>query len=116
MYQINRGVIVIKRKQPFVDWVNSTNVPGDNNITSLADVNDEPGIYLIPEYEDSRSLKRLMPSAIDCIWECELMAWYTDETKWPKDQSAKAFHEWFEVEVGSIVYDLPDDPIDKEEA
>ena len=115
MYQINRSVVVVRRKQPFVDWANSTNAVGDTNVITLADVNDEPNVYLIPEYEDDKSLKRILPTAIACIWDSELSGWYTDEARWPRDRSANAFHEWFDLEIGSMVYDLLDDPIAKEE-
>jgi len=102
--------------KPFVDWINSTNAPDDSTVTTIEDVNNDPNVYLIPEYEDDRELKRILPKIIECIWEAELMCWYIDETTWPKDRSMKKSKEWFEFEISSMVMDIMDVPLMREEA
>ena len=116
MYFVNRSVVIVKAKQPFVDWINSTNAPGDPTIATIENVNNEPNVYLVPEYENDNELKRILPSVIDCIWEEELMSWYIDEATWPKDRSKKKFMEWFELQVASSVMDIAGDPLDREES
>ena len=39
--------------------------------------------------------------------------WVTDEAYWPKGRTLEMFHEWFEVEMTSIVQDLYlDEPLE----
>ena len=42
-----------------------------------------------------------------------LGGWVTDEALWPKNRTFEMFHEWFEVQMSSIVQDLYlDEPLD----
>jgi len=115
MYFLNRSILIVKAKQPFIDWINSTTVPGDSSIITLDEVNREPNVYLIPEYDSEAELNQLLPSAIECIWDAELSGWCLDASTWPKEQSMDAFHKWFDLMVGGMVHDLLEDPLVKEE-
>jgi hypothetical protein len=112
---IHRAAVVVTRKKPFLEWLNANNEPGDNVMLTLAAVNEEPGVYLIPLFEEEKELTELMPTAIECIWQEELFAWDVDETKWPKNKSKKTFHEWFEVRFSNVVFDLVEGSIEKED-
>jgi hypothetical protein len=58
--------------------------------------------------------RRLTPSHFfDLIFELE--GWYTDESAWPKDRSLATFLEWFDVEFSTMVVDLVDAPLQREE-
>ena len=48
MQSINRTGVVIKPKQPFVDWLNS--IPGENSDNNLGNMPTENTTFLIPEF------------------------------------------------------------------
>ena len=54
MDTLNRSAIVVKPKQPFLDWLHAAD-PTSHEITSL-DVCREPTIYLIPECDTDEEL------------------------------------------------------------
>ena len=48
MEAINRAAVVVKPRQPFLDWLNQVD-PTSQNLT-LSDIQREPKIYLVSEY------------------------------------------------------------------
>jgi hypothetical protein len=103
MQLINRGVVIIKARQPFVDWINST-TPEEPPLT-LAEVNRECTAVLVPdlgnEIETNEYLEPLKPKLL----EMQLAGWYTDEQTWPRNRTARLFDAWFRLEVHSMVWD-----------
>ena len=54
MNEINRGVIVVKPRLPFLEWVNST---GDDDVVlTLEEATRDSTAYLTPEIEDDEEL------------------------------------------------------------
>jgi hypothetical protein len=82
MRLINRGVVVIRARQPFVDWINQT-TPDEPPVT-LAEVNRECLAILTPDLDNEIKthayLKRLKPQ----LFEMELSGWNTEEQTWPE--------------------------------
>ncbi len=115
MFEINRGVIIVKRKQVFVDWINTHGELEKGETITLVDANSEPGIYMIPPYDEDEEFKEILPDAIERIWQAELSGWNTDENSWPKDLSVKKFHSWFSYEAAGIAFDLLDDELERQE-
>jgi len=112
MQSINRTAIVIKPKQPFVDWVNST--PGDDEYT-LQELTSDNLIFLMPDYDDYEQIQKYLKKIYHQIFEWELFGWYTDENLWPTNRNWKMFNEWFSYEICSEVFDLVGSPIEIEE-
>ncbi len=50
MNEINRGVIVVKPRLPFLEWVNSTG--DDDMVLTLEEATRDSTAYLTPEIED----------------------------------------------------------------
>ncbi len=50
MFEIDRSLIVVKPKQPFLDWVQA--VDYEEGLT-LEHVRDDPSAYLIPQLWDN---------------------------------------------------------------
>lgn len=105
MDHLNRSAIVIKGKQPFLDWIHSTNEPDDKSQFTLDEVNDEPTVYLIREFPDFDALDRYLKALKPKLFAAMLAGWNTDESKWPK-RTPQLFDAWFEVEGMSMVVDL----------
>jgi hypothetical protein len=114
VFQTNRGAIIVKRKQAFVDWINAKSEDGDAQL-SLAAINIEPEIYLIPPFVGPEELKEILPQALEHIWQAELSGWVGEESVWPKDRSEKAFYKWFSIESSGGIYDLLEDELEREE-
>lgn len=100
---INRGVVIVRPKQPFLDWA-----AGLDDSELLPDVDGEQTVYLVPEFatpEDANSLVELLYPA---FFENELYTWFTDESAWPERRDLETFREWFSIEFHSVVEDLCD--------
>ncbi|HEY6247433.1 MAG TPA: hypothetical protein VIX17_26020 [Pyrinomonadaceae bacterium] len=106
MAEINRSLIIVKAKQPFLDWLHSLDPEDDHE---LDDINSEPTAYLIPEYETPEEQEDIIKWCADFVFEYELWSWYTDEDMWPVGRDAAMFKEWFDVEFHSIVQDVVGD-------
>lgn len=113
MQSVNRTAVVIRPKQPFVDWLNS--VPGEKADNTLEEISGENSTYLIPEYDFSQDSMNYIKKIYDQIFEFELFAWYTAEELWPQKRTWKMFQEWFSIEMNSEVFDMVAEEIEKEE-
>jgi hypothetical protein len=113
MQSVNRTAVVIRPKQPFVDWLNS--VPGESSDNTLERISSENTTFLIPEFFGHNESLVYIKKIYDQIFEFELFGWYTDEDLWPEKRTWKMFQEWFDIEMNSEVFDLVDEYIEKEE-
>jgi len=104
MKEINRGVIVVKPRLPFLEWVNST---GDDDVVlTLEEATRDSTAYLTPEIEDDEQLRKFLEENHELIFEQELVAWIQDEDQWPIIRNFSTFLEWFDTEFYSLVLDL----------
>lgn len=115
MQSVNRTAVVIKPKQPFVDWLNS--VPGESSDNTLERVTSENLTFLIPDFFGPNESLEYIKKVYHNIFEYELWGWYTAEELWPQEKrNWKMFQEWFSIEINSEVIDLVDDEdIEKED-
>jgi hypothetical protein len=114
MQMINRAVVIVRPKQPLLDWVNATDPPEEP--FTLDQIRGEGTALLVPEVDDERALERVLRRKFPRIFEQELEGWCNDEDTWPVDRSYKVFREWFDVEFHSMVFDLADDRIAPEKS
>ena len=110
---INRAAVVIRPKQPFVDWLNS--IPDEDIDFTLEQVSEDNITFLIPEYDDPRDSRAYIKKIYSDIFEFELFGWITTEELWPQKRTWKMFQEWFDIEINYEVFDLVDGKIEKEE-
>jgi len=102
MKEVNRSLVVIKPKQPYVEWANSFMDDDEAQITFHRDCN----AYLIDEIDEDGDEERIVKKVYRRIFEEELHAWMTDENVWPKKRDYPTFRAWFDVEFHSLVFDL----------
>ncbi len=110
---LNRYALIVRPKQPFVDWVNFA--CADDHKVTLEDVRDEPDVFLWPEIEDPKEQEEYLKEKCQTLFKHFLTGWCTDEDTHPKDLSWKHFKEWFEWEVLSMVFDTLPASIRREE-
>ena len=113
MESVNRTAVVIKPRQPFVDWLNS--VPDEDIDFTLEQISTDNITFLIPEQDDPKDAKKYIRKRFEQIFEFELWGWITTEELWPKNRNWKMFQEWFSIEIHSEIFDLVDEEIEKEE-
>ena len=113
MENINRTAVVIKPKQPFIDWLNS--IPGESSDNTLETTSTDNITFLIPEFFGPNESMDYIKKRYFQIFELELLGWYTAKELWPKKRTWEVFQEWFDIEINSEVFDLVDGEIEKED-
>lgn len=107
---LNRSLLVVRLKQPFVDWINEADPsPGKSRIT-LEDANTDSTAFLIHE-DACEDLDDWIQQLYLLLFESILEEWYVDPALWPQDRDLDLFNAWCEVEVHGIVIDLLDEPL-----
>jgi hypothetical protein len=113
MFMVNRSIVIIRPKQPYLDWVNR--VEDTDRKWEMADVSSEPSTYLLPEIDDELAARRFLKKNYKPIFERELDGWHRDSGNWVEPLTYKLFQEWFEIEWGSEIIDLGKGEIEREE-
>lgn len=119
-FQLNRGLVVLRYKQPYVDWVKTA---GEAPIEiTLEQANEDGDAFLLPTYESqldpvdgTEDAVKWIEKRWRMIFEHVLESWIIDEVEWPKKRSLKMFREWFDIEYKSIVWDMSSEPLIIEE-
>lgn len=112
---INRSAFFLRCKQPFVDWMNALPRKAEEPPYTLEDANRQPEIFLVGEFDNEDEFGAAFERQKPAHFENMMEAWITDETLWHKDTSPAEFDRWFEVVWSSMVIDLEDDEIFRED-
>jgi len=111
MRSVNRSVLIVSPKQPFLDWVNSLGDPTLN----LDEIRQDPTAYLIPEVLSNADQSLILEELFAEIVAYELASWCLDEETWPQIESLGAFQQWFDVSFHSFAVDLDVIPLEYED-
>jgi len=103
MKMLNRSAMTVKLTQEFVDWIN--NLDEGSEPLTLADVNEEATVYLVPEIEDEEQLNDMLQEFWLNILENELKSWEEDEASWP-ELTVEQFEQFIELSPAVMVFDL----------
>ncbi|MGN6803780.1 MAG: hypothetical protein ACTHJN_17905 [Ginsengibacter sp.] len=104
---INRNAIIVKPKQPLLDWVNS--IYPESPIETL----NVGTVYLVNSGDSIQEVERWLQKNFDNIFQNELNGWNTDEKNWPEKRTFKLFKEWFNYEIHDMIVDMEEDEIIK---
>lgn len=119
-FQINRGLVLLRYKQPYIDWVKSA---GDFPMEiSIAQATDDGEAFLVPTYESpidpidgTEEAIKWVEKRWRMLFEYVLRSWILDESEWPPKRSLKMFRDWFDVEYKSMVWDMGVEPLETED-
>ena len=103
---INRSSVVIRFKQPYVDWASSL-----EDDSTIPDLDGEPSLYLLPEFTNMKHALELLRQGYQPIFDNELNSWYRLQSAWPKNRSFAMFCQWFDFTFVSLIEDLYDWPL-----
>jgi hypothetical protein len=107
---LNRDLLIIRYKQPFVDWVNEADPYEDGHHIALEAANDDSPAYLIHEFA-SEEFESWLESCWVPLFENFRGEWYTDPALWPQDRTLELLQTWCELEVHSMVVDTVNEPL-----
>jgi hypothetical protein len=113
MVSVNRMAIVVKPGQPFLDWLHQVDPPSKE--LNLEDLWEEPSVYLVPECDNEKEIRKCLKEICGQIFEEQLDSWITEPSAWPKRRDLEAFDDWFEWSFHSLVFDLSVEPVLHEE-
>ncbi|HLX55084.1 MAG TPA: hypothetical protein VKR58_14155 [Aquella sp.] len=113
-YFVERSVVVIKPKQPFLEWVNNT-FPDTPQPLTLESIRIDCNSYLIPEIDEIEDGVNYIDDKFADLFALELASWTEDETLWPQAFTLKMFWEWFDVEVYPTAIDISEEHIGEDE-
>jgi hypothetical protein len=102
---LNRGLVIVRAKEPFREWLLS--LP-DSCDETIEEINEDSSVYLLPEFEDDKQRNTMLKKFFAMIFEDQLAAWSTQEDDWPPKRNLQMFKKWFDVEFHSTVDDLVD--------
>ena len=105
MRRVKRAAVCIRPKQPYIDWANGLEEGG---VKIGAEFMPAETVYMIDDLaEGSIDAEALLEPYYAVIFEEELGGWHRVEADWPKRRDFETFQAWFDMEVHSMVLDLP---------
>jgi len=107
---LNRDLLIVRLKQPFVDWVNEADPYSGGSRMTLDEANEDVSTFLIHDAA-SEDIEEWLEEFYTRLFDAILEEWYVDESLWPQDRSLALFKRWCDVEVHSMVFDLVDSPL-----
>ena len=110
MITINRTVLLISPKQPYIDWANSF----DDGGPIMSSEKLRHTAILIPDSYDELNYENWLKKNFKDIFVMELEAWMLVSESYPK-MTYKVFNEWFEIRVADAAIDLGNKPLVTEE-
>jgi len=111
MNTINRTLLIVIPKKPFLDWAKSF----ENGEDKFDFDGGYYSAYLISEKYDEFNYKNYLKNNHLDIFEEELYATIRDTDLWPQKRDFKTYNEWFDTQACDTVFDLSNEPIEIEE-
>jgi hypothetical protein len=111
-YQVNRVVVILIPKLPFLDWI--VTVEPEIKLT-LDELRDEQDALLlsISDIETLQGAKDWAYRNWKVLFDKALCDWYTDERYWPPARTLAQFEQWFDIEWHPLVWDISSTHIEK---
>lgn len=104
-YFVERSIVVLKPREAFLEWVNSTFTEIPQKLT-LESIRVDCNTYLIPEVDEVEDGIKYVDDLYEDLFIMEFASWTEDASTWPKNLTLKMFWEWFDVEVFPTIIDL----------
>ncbi|MBW2023689.1 MAG: hypothetical protein JRI51_12795 [Deltaproteobacteria bacterium] len=88
MKTLNRDAFIIKPKEPYIRWAASRE---EGNLSLAEGLRNRAAVYLVPEGPTGREETPPLDDYSKEIFQYELEAWDTDESKWPAPRTLEMF-------------------------
>ncbi len=100
---INRGLLIVKAKEPFREWISSLK---DKCGITIKEIDNDCTVYLLPAFDDDHQKDDILIKVFSEIFVERLSDWSPEEVKWPRNRTLDIFKKWFELEFHSVVEDM----------
>ncbi len=100
---INRAALIVRPKQPYVDWANSVDDDGPRAIRQ--GLRTDPSIYLVETIDYLEDFDLLVEDTWEWIFKEQLNGWMRDPDLWPEELTREMFLEWFDCELSTVIWD-----------
>ena len=110
---INRSIIVITPKQPYIDWLNSLELSANKYTVEL--YKNDGGVYLVEDIENNKDFEATIMNNYEKFFERELKGVEPNEDKWPSKRNLELFHEWFDIHYHTVIADIANINLEYEE-
>jgi hypothetical protein len=107
---LNRDLLIIRYKQPFIDWVNAADPHPDGPPLTIDLANEDSPAYLIHDCA-SEQFDEWLELCYRPLFENILYEWYVDPDLWPQDRSLDLFKKWCDFSLHSLIQDCVDGPL-----
>jgi hypothetical protein len=101
---INRAALIVRPKQPYVDWANS--MDDGRPKADLRQLREEPSIYLVEDIDSLEDFAGLIDEYWEWIFQEQLNGWMRDPEAWPEELTHEMFLEWFDCELSTMIWDM----------
>jgi hypothetical protein len=108
-FTLNRTVVLLIAKQPFLDWLNSTDT--EDQALSIDDLRNDNEVFLIPQFSDDSDSIKWIEKRWAALFEHMLLGWVEDESLWPQERSLSMFRTWFDIEFHTMAWDLSEEQL-----
>ncbi|MCP4425968.1 MAG: hypothetical protein GY803_15860 [Chloroflexi bacterium] len=115
MHSINRNVVVIKAQQPFLDWINQHPDLDLSSPVTFEELQPDCTALLVPDLFGPDEVLDYLAAFKLRLFEMELESWHRDPATWPQNRTLQMFDAWFAFEIHSMVWDMANEAIVKEE-
>jgi hypothetical protein len=109
---LNRSVVIVRVKEPFLQWVKS--LPDSADVSKNI-INHDNTAYLLPDLDYGFEEEELVEQFYDLIFEDQLHGWWKERNDWPAKRDLEMFKKWYEIEFHYVVLDLVDAPLQDDE-
>jgi hypothetical protein len=106
---INRSVVVLRPKGPFVRWVIKTS--GQDHPPSREFIESASSAFLLPDFESDGEAQAWLQENCSILFELMLADWYEAPDTWPENREWSVFRDWFRIEHIDTAWDLVDEPL-----
>ena len=110
-YVVEKSIVVLKPKQPFLEWINMNLATSTETLLDLASIRIDCNSYMIPEINEIEDGIAFVDEYFESLFQMELASWSEDQNMWPKELTLKMFWEWFDVEFHSMLIDSLDEDL-----
>ncbi len=101
---INRAALIVRPKQPYVDWANSVDDGAPR--ADLRELREAPSLYLIETIDYLDDFAELVVAYWEWIFKEQLNGWMRDPGLWPEELTREMFLEWFDCELSTMIWDM----------
>src|ERR1043166_2067619 len=99
MGTINRSALILRPKQPFLEWRNTIEAKEGRQSYTLDEFWIDPKLYLVPGFKDKKHVESTVFEEFDLYFIDQLVGCMTVEDEWPKHRTLETFKEWFDIEI-----------------